>query len=176
MIFKNQRFQIFSICILAIYLQSCITASIVSNKSPDFTNKISKIYVLSRSSPASKAYVISATNLMSQKLNAKGITNTFYYMDELALESEKSILKKVEEYKPDVYMIMSETERRTKVGQFGITTNTGCTMDLKMFIPDRETPVWRATLTADGSMGVEEAYEKAALYFMEKLKADGIIQ
>jgi hypothetical protein len=72
-------------------------------------------------------------------------------------------------------MIISETEHRTKVGSFGIQTNTGSTLDLKMFTPDRQSPVWRATLTAEGSMGIEEAAKKAAQYFIDKLKTDGII-
>jgi hypothetical protein len=160
---------------LALSLSSCVTASIVSNKNPEFKTKITKMYVMSRCSPASKAFLLETTKMISNSLKSRGVENIFYYMDELALESEKDITKKIDDYNPDVYMIISETEHRTKVGSFGIQTNTGSTLDLKMFTPDRQSPVWRATLMADGSMGIEEASQKAAQYFIDKLKTDGII-
>jgi hypothetical protein len=165
----------FLFVLLLMILTSCVTANITSNKSPDFTQKVQKIFITGRSSEASKAYLQSVVRYTQTYLKAHKVETEFYYFDQLSLVSDSELNDRINQYNPDAVMVINETERRSRQGQFYQTINSGSTCDIKLFLIGKDNPVWRASLVADGNQGVEEASEQASKYLYDKLKTDGII-
>lgn len=166
---------ILTLAILITLFSSCVTTKIDSNKSPDFNQKISKIYITARGSDSSKEFMKSLTNYLKVELNKHGVECTVHYFDPLSLETEKDLGEKIKNYNPDVVMSIGQTERRSTAGYYGSVTETGATLDIRMFIPNRENPVWRGSLKADGSFGVGTTAQSSAVKIVEKLKLDGVI-
>lgn len=110
------------------------------------------------------------------ELSRYGVESTVHYFDPLSLDTEEDLVNDIKSYDPDVVMSIGQTERRTTAGYYGGSTETGATLDIKMFIPKRSSPVWRGYLKADGSFGVGTASQSSAVKIVEKLRLDGVIK
>ena len=167
--------RLFIALVMTLTFQSCISTKIESNKSPDFNQKISKIYITVKGS--SQKYMKQLTGYILSGLKSHGVEAVVYYYDPLSLDTEKDILEKIKAYNPDLVMSIGQTEKRaTSNYYYGTnTTVTGATLDIKLFIPDKENPVWRASLKTDSDLGVVNASESSAKKIISKMKDDGII-
>lgn len=166
---------ILTLSLLTILFTSCVTTKIDSNKSSDFNQKVSRIYITARGSDSSKEFMKALTNYLKVELNKHGVESMVYYFDPLSLETEKDLGDKINNYNPDVVMSIGQTERRSTAGPYGGVTETGATLDIRLFVPNRDNPVWRGSLKADGSFGVGTTSQSSAIKIVEKLKLDGVI-
>ncbi|HMI06993.1 MAG TPA: hypothetical protein VK528_05580 [Flavobacterium sp.] len=181
---------------LLLVIAGCgIKTHIDSNKSPDFSEKITKLYILVKQSDSSKPFLYPFVTNFETELTAKGIAFEEYYMDPLSLESEEDIQKKIQDYGPNTVMIISQSESRIThsshtnsgfgsgfnngYGGFGGSSSgrtiSGGTFDIKIFKPAGKNPVWRANLSADTPSGIKKAVKKANEIFIEKLISDKLI-
>ncbi len=168
--------RLFFAVITTLLFQSCVSTKIESNKSPDFNQKVSKIYIKVQGS--SQKYMKQLIDYILPELKSHGIEAATYYYDPLSLDSEKDILEEIKAYNPDVVMSIGQTEKRATSNNYYGThaTVTGATLDIKIFIPGKENPVWRASLKTDSDFGVANASESSAKKIINKLKDDGIIK
>ncbi|WP_157637967.1 hypothetical protein [Flexithrix dorotheae] len=165
-----------SILVFCILLFGCVTTNITSNKSPGFNEKIRRLYVMERGSESAKLFFSSFNNYLGQSLKNRGVKTKFHHFEPLSLESEDDILQKVNEFGPNLLMVIQQTEGRATVNQYGWgTTNTGATFDIKLFKPDSKTPVWRANLKVDASFGLSESAKGSSDKLIEKLVFDKLL-
>lgn len=155
---------------------SCTTTKISSNKSPDFNQKVSRVFLTVRGSEGSKKFMQPLATSLQSELKNHGVESSHHYFDPLSLETEKDLIQKIREYNPDVVMSIVQTERRSTSGQYG-NAETGATLDIRLLIPNQDKPVWRASLIVDGNFEVAagSAAQQSASKLIEKLKMDGII-
>lgn len=162
--------------LIAIGLSNCTIANIESNKSPDFTKKVSRIYLTAKGY-ASSTYLESMSGHLLNGLKSHGVEGDVYYFNPLSLEKEADVIaEKVKSYRPDVVMSIEQTERRLTSDTSGGSNESGATLDLKLFVPGRENPVWRAFLHVDGSFWGDIAAKDTAKKIVKKLIADGVIE
>ncbi|KAB8151519.1 hypothetical protein EZY14_018535 [Kordia sp. TARA_039_SRF] len=163
--------------VLLLLLTSCVSSNIRSNKSPDFNEKIAKLFVLGKVVDNAKFFYGSlATNFVAS-LKERGIEVKTYYVDPLSLESDEDIAKRIEIYNPNLVMIISQTESRVTTDGFGFKGEvTGGTFDIKIFQPNSKNPVWRANLTADSTLNLKDAAKRANKRLVEKLIEDGLLE
>ena len=171
--------KIYSIGILLL-LTSCVTSKITSNKSPDFNEKIGKLFIMVKGTDSAQSFFNSFTNQFSSSLNQRGIESQTHYFDPLSLESESDINEKISSYNPNLTMVINQTESRQTVNQNGFGwgyggTNTGGTFDVRIFQPNSKNPVWRPNLIADGQFGLETSAKKSTEKLIEKLIEDGLL-
>lgn len=171
-IFRN----LFVLAIIIAVSSSCTTTKIDSKKSPDFNQKVTKIFLTVRGSEGSKKLMKPLTTSLQAELRNHGVESSNHYFDPLSLETEKDLMEKIKGYNPDVVMTIVQTERRSTSGQYG-NAETGATLDIRLFIPNQDNPVWRASLKVDGNFEVApgSAVKQSTSRIVEKLKMDGII-
>jgi len=162
---------------LIVATSGCVTSSISSNKSPDFNQKITRLYLVIRSSKGAKEFSYSFKTEFLRTLSSRGIVTDYEVLDELALESDKDLTDKISNFGPQVVMVMNQTESKSNAGQtFGASHNiSGGTFDIKLLLPASDKPVWRASLDAYGDSGIEAAVDKSVRNLVTKLTEDGLI-
>lgn len=161
---------------LLIILSGCVRTNITSNKSPDFTGKIERLYIMVRGSDGAKSFFNSFNNSLSQSLKSRGIETTYHYFDPLSLESDEDVAKKINEFGPNLLMMIQQTESRSTMNQNGWgSANTGGTFDIKLLQPDSKSPVWRANLIADASFGLSVSARRSTEKLIEKLILDKLL-
>lgn len=168
---KNFLFTLATAIITTFLLSSCVSTKIQSNKSTEFNEKVHKIFITMRGSDASKAYMKSLMTSLKSELEISNVETSEYFFDPLSLETPKDIEGKVVAYNPDVVMTIDQTERRTTANQYGWgSSETGATLDIKLFKPNSEKPIWRASLKADGQFGVKTTYQSSAKKIVKSLQ------
>ncbi len=180
------RFLIIAMFVVAV--TGCATR-ISSNKAPDFTEKITKLYVTIKGSEGSSKFVKSFLTNFNAKLNEKGVAVENYYYDPLSLESDEDLQLKIENYQPNLVMVINQTESRRTInngfsggypgsggmGWGGSAANTGATFDVKIYRPNSKTPVWRANLKVDGQFGLASTANKITEKLVKKLMDDQLL-
>lgn len=163
--------------LVSIFSSGCVTSKITSNKSPDFNEKISKVYLLIKGSKGAKEFSYSFKTAFLHALSARGITSDYYVMDELALESDKDINEKILKFNPQVVMVMTQTESESySQNNFGGSHNISSgVFDIKMMTSESDKPVWRASLEAYGGYGIDMAVKKSVKRLIDKLTIDKLI-
>jgi hypothetical protein len=173
--------------LILLVLTSCVTSKITSNKSPNFNEKIEKLFITVKGSDNTKSFFQSFVVEFRKKLNEKNIKSKSHYFSPLSLESENEIDDKISNYNPKLIMTINQTESRQTInnnnngfgwgntgwGNTGL--NTGGTFDVKIFQPNSKNPVWRANLKADGQFGLETSAKKAVEKLIEKLIEDKLL-
>jgi hypothetical protein len=165
------------IVVLAFLLGSCVSSNIRSNKSPDFNEKITKLFIIGKVGEKAKYfYSALATNFVAS-LKEKGIEVRTFYVDPLSLDSDEDMTKRIALYDPNLVMIINQTESRENVNGFGFGGGftIGGTFDIKMFQPNSKNPVWRANLKADSSVDLKDAAKNANKKLVEKLIEDKLL-
>lgn len=165
----------FPVALLIILMANCVTTNIESNKNPDFTQKISKIYITVKVTGSSKAYMKAFTKYMLTTLKTHAVESEVHYFDPESTERAKDIVKKIKTYDPDVIMAVEQTESRMASGAHRNGTVTGATLDIKLYLPTKNTQVWSGSLKAEGSLGLASAAQSSAKKIVQKLKSDGVI-
>ncbi|MEM6721286.1 MAG: hypothetical protein AAF611_18305 [Bacteroidota bacterium] len=162
--------------VFVLLLTSCVTSNIRSNKSPDFNEKITKLFVIGKVADNSKFFYGSlATNFVAS-LKDRGVEVRTYYIDPLSLEPEEDITKRIKLYNPNLIMMISQTESRVQSDGFGfVGVASGGTFDVKIFKPNSKNPSWRANLKIDTAANLENAAKKANQTLVEKLIEDGLL-
>ena len=156
------------------FLMGCST-KIASNKATDFSEKITKLFIIVKGTETSQSFLDKLTENFGAHLAENGIPYQKFQMEALSLESEEDIQKKVVEFGPNLVMMISQTEsRRTTNGGFspgfngpgfgfggGTSAVTGATFDIKLYRPGSQNPVWRGNLKADAQFGLASSAKKA---------------
>jgi|TARA_B110000977_G_scaffold84987_1_gene113487 hypothetical protein len=166
--------------VILLVLTSCVTSKITSNKSPNFNEKIEKLFIMVKGSDSTKPFFQSFVVEFRKNLNEKNIESKSHYFSPLSLESENEIDEKISNYNPKLIMMINQTESRQTINNNGFGwgntgLNTGGTFDVKIFQPDSKNPVWRANLKADGQFGLETSAKKAVEKLIEKLIEDKLL-
>lgn len=156
-------------------LANCVTTNIESDKNPDFTQKVSKIYITVKVTGSSKAYMKAFTKYMLTALKTHDVESEVHFFDPESSERAKDIVKKIKTYDPDVIMSVQQTESRMASGAHRNGTVTGATLDIKLYLPTKNTHVWSGSLKAEGSLGLASAAQSSAKKIVQKLKSDGMI-
>ncbi|HMV07937.1 MAG TPA: hypothetical protein PK325_03800 [Cyclobacteriaceae bacterium] len=163
--------------VLLFLVLGCTSSKIESNKDPQFNQKVSKIFITLRVSEGSWGFFRPFIyDYLQPELKAHKVETIVHNFGPLSLESDKDVVAKIVDYQPDVVMSIVQTERRSTSGTYG-NSETGATMDIKMFLPKKENPVWRASFKVDANFDVASyaAAKRATVKLIEKMKADGII-
>ncbi len=165
---------------------SCVTSNITSNKSKDLNEKISKLYIIVKGTEEAEPFFKSFTAELGNTLKLKGIESKVKYSDPLSLESDSDVDQNINEYKPNLIMIVNQTESSQTMNSgfnngfgnvgwgYGSST-TGGTFDVKIFQPNSKNPVWRANLKTYGQFGLKSSAKKACEKLIEKLIEDSLL-
>ena len=175
---KKNILHFFSLIFLfSIVSVGCASSKITSNKAPDFNEKISKAYLLIKTSKGTKQFSYSFKTAFLHALSARGISSDYYVMDELALETDKDIDQKISKFDPQVVIVMNQTEAEINNGNnFGTLNNiSGGVFDIRIMLPASDKLIWRASLEAYGNSGIDAAVEKSVKKLIEQLTIDKLI-
>jgi hypothetical protein len=163
-----------------VLLFSCTVTHIDSNKDPNFNKRIGVLHIIVRGTHQSDAFLFAMADYLHDELNKKGIKTTLERANPLSLESEKEMLDRVNKLNPDVLMFINQTESRRVVsrnpGTMIRSETGGATIDVKLFQPSSDKPVWRANCDSDSQTGQAAAGKRSAKKIIEKLIADQLIQ
>jgi hypothetical protein len=168
---------LFSVLLLT---TACGTSRISSNKSPDFNDKLTKIYLLVKAGKGTTSFAQQFQDAFFAELAKRNIATDGYIVQPLALESDEDIHKKIEKFNPQVLMIMQQTqaERYAGVGMNSIYAQNnvnGATFDIKLLLPGSDKPVWRASLESHGDYGILAAVNKSVKRLIDELTQDGLL-
>ncbi len=160
-------------------LSSCVTTSIRSNKSLEYTEKLDKVFVLVKGTDFTNNTFKPFFTKLYASLKAKGVAGGSYYIEPLSLKTDEEIESLIDEANPKLVMIIEQEEVR-RFTSSPIRSGTGilrsgATFNIKITKFGSEKPIWRASLDAEGSHGITQAATKASRRVIEKLEADGLL-
>jgi hypothetical protein len=159
--------------LITFFFTGCVAVKIDSNVNPNIDFNVSKIYITTRGSTGSKDFMKAITSYMKVELYKYGVQCSYHYFDPLSLQDD-DLTEKINDYAPDLIMSIVQTERRISSGY--VSTETGTTLDIKLFALDQSNPVWRGSLKADANFGIESASQSAAVKIVERLRSDRVIK
>ncbi|WDF78130.1 hypothetical protein PQ469_30045 [Mucilaginibacter sp. KACC 22773] len=150
-------------------LQACVTAKIASNKQADYTKKPKKIFILLNGAKASKYFFVEFTRSLQLKLTEKKIESTMYIRDELSLDSEGDINKKITEFNPEALLVMKQTVSHT-------TNNyvDGGTFEISLIDGETKKTVWKSVFEIYSQFGLSEAVDTGVKKLYDKMVEDQI--
>jgi hypothetical protein len=163
--------------IVSLYLISCATASITSNKSENLSGPYKKFFILISSSSRAKSFIDGFVENLKIEFAVRNTDLEVYVKQELALETEKDINDKINASTADAILIINQTESMI-YGGVGLGSATGSnsgTFDLRLFDKTPDNLVWRAQMKAYGDYGISMAIDKATYNLLKKLEQDNII-
>lgn len=171
------------LALCSVLLFSCTVTHIDSNKDPNFTKRIGVLHIIVRGSHNSDIYLFTMADYLRDELNKKGIKTTVERANPLSLESDKEMMDRINKLNPDALMVINQTEARRTINRNGFnilnngnTASSGATIDIKLFQPSSDKPVWRANCNSDSQAGQGAGGKKSAQKIIEKLIADQLIQ
>lgn len=100
----------------ALILSGCASANISSSKSPDFTAKLSKLYLVIKTANGAKEFSYSFKTMFLGEMANCGVVSDYRVYDPLALESEKEVDQKISKFNPQVIILMTQTESKAYSG------------------------------------------------------------
>jgi len=103
---------------------------------------------------------------LSDEFNLRNIENEFHIFQELSLQTDKDLINEINEFNPQVIMVINQTERRITRGRIG--GRPGATFDIKIFQPDYNSISWRASLKVDTFSDLGEGTKRALKKLIEK--------
>lgn len=159
------------------FISACTSSKIVSNKAPEFTEKLSKIYLVMRSASGAKEFSYTFKTKFLKALADRGITSAYHIVDPLSLESDKQINEKIFLFNPQVIMVIAQTESQSYSGYNRSTSDNvyGGVFDIKILQPGSDAPIWRASLETHGETGIGSSVDKAVKKLVEQLIKDKMI-
>lgn len=174
--------KLYSLGILFLFI-SCVSSKIISNKSPDFNEKIARLFIKVKGDDKAKPFLDAFAYHLRGHFKEKDIYSKTYYYGKLSLDSESDIKEKIAAYSPNLVLVINQTESKESlhfdyVGRTGYGAylkNTGGTFDLQIFQPNSESPVWRGNLETEAYLGFEKSAKKASVKLIEKLIEDGLL-
>ena len=161
------------ILLLPVIFSGCITASIDSNKNPEFGEKVERVYITMRGAPESSEFFYFFQRKLSEAFKSRGIDHQFHVFKELSLETEEDIMNRISQFDPQVLMLISQTERRSTVGN--INSSPGATFDIRIMQPNSKIMVWRASLKTDTFSNLGEGAQISTKKLIERMELDGLI-
>ena len=144
--------------------------SIKSVTDPNFKKHISRAFVQIRTSESASGFSKDLQRELVKGFERYGIDCRVHDRSALSLEGASDIKKKMEEYNPDVIIIISQTEQKYYNG-----ATSGGEFELSMYEPNSDKPVWKAVLSSDTSgLGMGGATTVAGK-ILSKLEEDKLI-
>jgi hypothetical protein len=171
---------LFLALLLVFNLCGCVSSKVASNKDPNFNQKLTKIYLVLKTSKYSKDFRELFQKTFLDELSKKNILCFYEVPDPLALETETDLQKRIAEAGADVVMTFTQTESsgatsyRTFNGGYAPSYSSSV-FDVKMFLPNSDRPVWRANIDV-GTMGdLSDGGRKTAKKLLEQMIKDGLM-
>lgn len=160
----------FLIVVSIFFLQSCGSVMIQSNKQIGYTKHPKKIFILVNSvSNENGLFSAGLVNSLKQQFKLKGVDADTYVKNALSLDTQADIDKKVDLYKPEVVLIITQVLNSENGGAFEVTMR------------DEETGknVWKSELgiAASNTYGNDQSSlsGRAAKTIIQKLTNDKIL-
>ena len=174
---KNYSALLFSALVI-IFFSGCVTSSIESGESNNVKGPYNRMYILIAGSQRADKFIEGFAEKIRQSLSARNMEVEIQIEGRLSLETQKETNNKINDYKPEVVLIMRQTEAIIDT-RFGFGASKGSMagiFDLKLFSNTEKRPVWRANLKVYGEFGISTATEKTAKKFLSLLEQDNIIR
>lgn len=149
--------------LVGISLTSCTSINVISNKSESFNKRIQKIYIICEGTRNQTTFYSVFRNLMHQALSLRGVDSEIKVKHYLSLETDSAIYAKVNAYRPEVVVVVNQSEAaKMKIvntgpqGSGGYAHGYGSAkamdvFDLIMTEYPKKDPVWRASLEVGSS-------------------------
>lgn len=166
-----KQYSVLSFVFGYLFLSGCTSSKITSNKSPEFNDKLSKVFLVMRSGTGSKEFAYSFKTAFLRSLESRGIASAYHIYDPLSLESEKQVSEKIEKFNPQALIIINQTESRG----YNAKNVIGGVFDIRIMLQNSDAPIWRANLDANGESGIEYAVDKAVKKLIDRLIVDKMI-
>jgi hypothetical protein len=142
---------LFLIGLFALVIWSCVTSHVAFNNNPDYHNKIKTAFVevkdvrIERFLDGLSQSLI--TNLKNDDISIKLSVN-----DALSLNSEKDIQKQIQDFNPDVIIILERADSKMIHGKSGYSYDGG-TYLMSIILPENNKIVWKASILTSKEQG-----------------------
>jgi len=160
-----------AIALLLLFMsQSCSTVNITSNKQQDYHKQLKKIYIVINYEKGTSTFCNGLLNGLKNKLKEKGVQVESRSRDQLSLETEDELAKRVDAFNPEAVLMIQQT-----------LTGGESQSTFELTLIDKETKkrVWKALfdITADSYSSIQDdgAINKSVKAILEKLTQDKII-
>jgi|HubBroStandDraft_6_1064221.scaffolds.fasta_scaffold490038_2 hypothetical protein len=178
MLFRNSLSTVLLLSCYVLLLLGCgPVVHLSANKSPDYNEKLTKVYLLIRSAKGASKFADGFKAGFLSEMTKRNIAADSYVIEPLALEGDKDITARIAQYGPQAVVFMNQTESVSTSGGTFSKTNpvTSATFDIKILLPGSDKPVWRGNMVASGNSHVTEAVEKAVTTLIRQMATDGLI-
>ena len=166
--------------LLAICLGSCSSAQLISNKSPEFNDTSSRIYIVLGGDRDASYFMKSLRYYLHTDLKESGVTSKVYIPNALALNNENTYKEEIRNFKPDLVLFIEATKVASKQ-QYNQYPNTSTSnqsyaeFELELSKPSETDLIWKSIMSVSGNLLSMPPAKKASKAILKQFIEDGII-
>src|ERR1700743_3016536 len=144
----KRNFYIIPALLLLFIFQSCSTVNIASNKQEGYNKQPKKIYIVISYDKGANVFCNGLVNGLKNKLKEKGIQTDSHSRDQLSLETEDELAKRVDTFNPEAVLMIQQTG----------TGDSRSTFELTLIDKETKKRVWKGLfdISADSYSSLED--------------------
>jgi len=168
---------LFTIGLFALLFSSCVTSNVLFNNNPDYHTKIKTAFIevkdvrIGRFLDGLSLSLI--TNLKNNDVSIKLLVN-----DALSLNSEEDIQKQIQDFHPDVLIVIERADTKMGHSKYGYYYDGG-TYLMSIVLPESNKIIWKSSILTSGEQysigGFKVAIAKTIDKIIEKMKSDQLL-
>ena len=168
---------LFVIGLFAMLFSGCVTSNVSFNNNPDYNKKMKTVFFEVKDVKIGK-FLDGLGQSLITNLENQGVTVKLSVNDALSLNSEKDIQKKIEDYQPDVIIILERANTSLGHSKSGYFYNGG-TYLMSIVLPENNKIIWKASISTSGEQGslggVDAAVKQTVEQIISKMKTDQLL-
>ena len=156
--------------LLLVFLTSCATANLTSNKASWYTKKLSKTYVIANTAKQAETFTRALCKELLFLFEDNSVESDFEIRNPLSLDSEQDVEDRINEFNPDQLILIKQTSLHSTNGLVD-----GGQFEISIIEKESKKVVWKGLLDVYGQFGMEMSIKQSLKKLTEKLKQDGLL-
>ena len=162
--------------LFALIFSACATTNVTFNNNPDYRTKIKSAFVQVKDVQLG-FFLKGLTDSLVYNLERNNITVRTVKTDVLSLESEKDIHIQIQEFNPDVIILLERVDKNMASSKYG-TYYSGGVYSMSIKISDKDKTIWKAAISTDGELrgdGNTRIIKETIQQIIAKMKSDQLL-
>ncbi len=170
--------------LVASMFTSCAVAKIEANKSKQFNEKLSSIFIAVEGEPFYAEFINTIVDEMQKELKTKGVKVEINLHQALSLENEEDFKARVDELNPNAVLLIKENSVYVNavnnptyifLSAASAELNKKYLYDFRLTSQASNKIIWRATLNSNVLLLTQAIAKEAALKMIKQMELDGLI-
>lgn len=167
---------LFVIGLFALFLSSCASSRVEFNNDPDYHTKVKKAFVQVKDVQIG-FFLKGLTDSLINNLEINQVKVEIAVHDVLSLESERDIQIRLQNFNPEVIILLERVDKVMASSKYG-TFYSGGIYAMSIKIPEKDKIIWKAAISTEGELihgGNTKIIKQTIQQIIAKMKTDQLL-